>query len=93
MANKALYVACLFSPFSPHEFVVLKLELQADVLVSSVGAPSQALVNAGVSAMSNPNVGDITVNSGLPLASHVINTNCCQWQGGKGEAVSIFVVI
>jgi len=62
--------------------------LQADVLVSSVGASSQAMVNADVLAMANPNVGDITVNSGLPLTKHVIHTNCCQWQGGQGEVVS-----
>ena len=48
------------------------------------------MVNAGVPAMANPNVGDITVNSGLPLANHVIHTNCCQWQGGKGDVVGIF---
>ena len=48
------------------------------------------MVNAGVPAMANPNVGDITVNSGLPLTNHVIHTNCCQWQGGKGEVVGIF---
>ena len=83
----------LFTIFSSRIHFLFKLELQADVLVTSVGASCQAMANAGVPAMANPNVGDITVNSGLPLASHVINTNCCQWQGGKGEAVSIFVVI
>lgn len=62
-------------------------------MVTSVGASCQALVNAGVPAMATPNVGDITVSSGLSLAGHVINTNCCQWQGGKGEAVSICVMI
>lgn len=62
-------------------------------MVSSVGASYQAIVNAGVPAMTNPNVGDITVNSGLPLTNHVIHTNCCQWQGGKGEAVSIVVIL
>jgi len=76
--------------FVPNEF--FKLELQADVLVSSVGASSQAMVNVDVLAMANPNVGDIIVNSGLPLTNHVIHTNCCQWQGGQGEVVSTFAV-
>ncbi|XP_020630978.1 poly [ADP-ribose] polymerase 14-like [Orbicella faveolata] len=58
---------------------------KVDVLVSSVGASCQAIVNAGVPAMTNPNVGDITVNSGLPLTKQVIHTNCCQWQGGQGD--------
>lgn len=72
---------------------IFQLKLQADVLVSSVGASCQAIVNAGVPAMTNPNVGGITVNSGLPLTNHVIHTNCCQWQGGTGEAVSIVVIL
>lgn len=66
--------------------------MQVDVLVSSFGALSQAIVKAGVNEMTIPNVGDITVNPGLPLANHVIQTNCCQWQGGKGEVVSIFAI-
>ena len=48
------------------------------------------MVNAGVPAMANPNVGDITVNSGSPLTKHVIHTNCCKWQGGKGDVVGAF---
>jgi len=81
-----------FLPFILHELIFLNknLEFQADVLVSSVGASSQAMVNAGVPAMANPNVGDITVNSGLPLTKHVIHTNCCLWQGGQGDVVGIF---
>ncbi|KAL9963045.1 hypothetical protein ACROYT_G032208 [Oculina patagonica] len=58
---------------------------KADVLVCSHGASSQAIANAGAPAVPTPNVGDITASPGLPLASHVINTNCCQWKGGQGE--------
>ena len=61
-------------------------------MVSSVGASSQAMINVDVLSMANPNVGDITVNSGLPLTKHVIHTNCCQWQGGQGEVVSKFAM-
>ena len=50
------------------------------------------MVNVDVLAMANPDVGDITVNSGLPLTNHVIHTNCCQWQGGQGEVVSTFAM-
>ena len=81
------FFCCLFAP---NKF--FKLELQADVLVSSVGASGEAIVNVDVLAMANPNVGGITVNSGLPLTKHVIHTNCCQWQGGQGEVVSTFVM-
>lgn len=69
-------------------FPFLTLDFQADVLVSSVGASYQAIVNSGVPAMANPNIGDITVSPGLPLSNHVIHTNCCKWQGGQGEVVS-----
>ena len=67
-------------------------KLQADVLVSAVGATSQAIITAGVSQITTPNVGDITVSPGVPLANHVINTYCFQWNGGKGEAVSVFFI-
>ena len=63
-------------------------KLQADALVCSVGATSQAIIMAGVPQMTTPNAGDIAVSPGLPLANHVINTYCGQWNGGKGEAVS-----
>ena len=89
LANKAICVMWIL-PFILPELFFIKLELQADVLVSSVGASCQAMVNAGVPAMANPNVGDITVNSGLPLTKHVIHTNCCQWQRGKGDVVGAF---
>ena len=64
-------------------------KLKADALVCSVAATSQAIMMAGVSQMTTPNVGNITVSSGFPLAYHVINTYCHQWNGGKGEAVSV----
>ena len=74
--------------------IIKSLLLQADILVSSQGACSQAIVNAGGPAMQqnlvNPNTGDVTVNNGFALAcSHVIHTNCSKWHGGKGEAVSV----
>ena len=68
-------------------------KLQADALVCSVGATSQAVIMAGVSQMTTPKAGDITVSPGLPLANHVINTYCGHWNGGKGEAVSIFFLV
>ena len=68
-------------------------KLQADALVSSVGATSQAVIMAGVSQMTTPKAGDITVFPGSPLANHVINTCCGQWNGGKGEVVSLFVFV
>ena len=81
------FVLRVFDVFFPFEFF-LTFDFQADVLVSSVGASYQAIVNSGVRAMANPNVGDITVSPGLPLSNHVIHTNCCKWQGGQGEVVS-----
>ena len=57
-------------------------------MVSSVGAASEAIVNADVPVMVIPNVGDKTVHPGLPLASYVIHTKSCRWNNGKGEAVS-----
>ena len=62
-------------------------------MVCSVAATSQAIMMAGVSQMTTPNVGDITVSSGFPLANHVINTYCGPWNGGKGEAVSVFFLV
>ena len=62
-------------------------------MVSSVGAPSEAIVNAGVPVMATPNVGDVTVYPGLPLASYVIHTKSCQWNSGKGEAVSVSFIV
>ena len=61
--------------------------------MSSVGAPSEAIVNAGVPVMVIPNVGDKTVHPGLPLASYMIHTKPCQWNNGKGEAVSVSLVV
>ena len=55
-------------------------------MVSSDGAPSEAIGNAGVPVMATPNVGDITVCPSLPLVKHVIHT---QWKSGKGEMVSV----
>ena len=68
-------------------------KLQADVLVSAVGATAQAMIKAGVSQIITPNVGDITVSPGVPLANHVINTYPFQWNGGKGEEVSVFFIV
>ena len=56
------------------------------MLVSS--EPSEAIGNAHV-PVAAPNVEDVTVYPGLPLARYVIRTKCCQWNNGKGEAVSI----
>ena len=67
--------------------------LQADALVCSVGATSQAIIMAGVPQMTTPNAGDIAVSPGSPLAEHVINTYCGQWNGGKGEEVSVFFFV
>ena len=68
-------------------------KLQADALVCSVGATSQAIIKAGVPQMTTPNEGDIAVSPGVPLASHVINTHCGQWNSDKGEVVSIFFFV
>lgn len=57
--------------------------------MSSVGAPSEAIGNAGVPLMAPPNVGDVTVCPGFPLVGHVIHTNCCKWNNGNGKAVSV----
>ena len=65
-------------------------------MVSSVGATSEVIVNAGVPLMATRwrhNVGDITVHPGLPLASYVIHTKSCQWNNGKGEAVSASFIV
>lgn len=61
--------------------------------MSSVGAPSEAIGNAGVLAMATPNVGDVTVCPGFPLVGHVIHAHCCQWDRGKGEAVSAYFIV
>ena len=83
------FVLCVLDVlFMSSRIIFLKLDFQADVLVSSLGASYQAIVNTGVPAMASPNVGDITVSPGSPLCSHVIHTNCCKWQGGQGEVVS-----
>lgn len=70
--------------------------LQARILVSSQGACSQAIITAGGQAMrqnfaSHPGTGDITVTpgSGSLACNHVIHTNCCKWNGGNGETVSV----
>ena len=70
--------------------VFLGLKLQADILVSSQGACSQAIVNAGgPQCLVNPNTANITVTPGLYLAcNHVIHSNCSHWNGGKGDGVS-----
>ena len=73
--------------------VFLGLKLQAHILVSSRGACSQTIVNAGGPLMQqglvNPNTGNITVTPGFNLAcNHVIHSNCCKWNGGKGDGVS-----
>ena len=56
------------------------------MLVSS--APSEAIGDARAPVPA-PNVGDVTVYPGLPLARYVIHTKFCQWNNGKGEAVSV----
>ena len=71
------------------------IQLQANILVSSQGACSQAIVNAGGQAMREnlvtPNTGDITVTrgSGKLACDHVIHVNCSEWHGGTGEWVGI----
>ena len=82
----------MFFTFFHPELFFFKLDFQADVLVSSVGASYQAIINSGVPAMANPNVGDITVSPGSPLSNHVMHTNCCKWQGGQGEVVSTIAI-
>ena len=72
--------------------VLICFKLQADALVCSVGATSQAIIMAGVPRMTTPNAGEIAVFPGSPLANHVINTHCEIWNGGQGEAVSVFFV-
>ena len=72
---------------------VYLLQPQVNVLVSSQGACSEAVIRAGGQAMrdsvTTPKTGDITVTSGFALScSHVIHTNCCPWNAGTGEAVS-----
>ena len=74
--------------------IIKSMLLQAHILVSSQGACSQAIINAGGPAMQqnlvNPNTGDVTVTAGFALGcSHVIHTNCSKWDGGKGETVSV----
>lgn len=69
------------------------LESQVDILVSSHGACSKAVIRAGGQAMrdsiTTPNFGEITLTSGFVLpCSHVIHTNCCPWKAGTGETVS-----
>ena len=75
-------------------FIIKSVFLQAHILVSSQGACSEAIINAGGPAMQqnfvNPNTGDVTVTAGFALAcNHVIHTNCSKWDGGKGETVSV----
>lgn len=72
--------------------VCLHLKLQADILVSSQGACSQAIINAGGLQMKNelvtPNIGDVTVTAGHDLpCKHVIHTYCSMWLGGEGGEV------
>lgn len=59
--------------------------------MSSVGAPSEAIGNTGVPLVATPNIGDITDCPGFPLVGHVIHTQCCKWDSGKGEAVSAWI--
>ena len=78
---------------NPFELTMYSLGLQVDILVSSYGACSKAVIRAGGQAMrdsiTTPNFGEITVTSGFVLpCSHVIHTNCCPWNAGTGEAVS-----
>ena len=68
-------------------------KLQADALVCSVGATSEAITQAGVPLMATPNVGDIAVSPGVPSVNHVISTYCDQWNGGEGKAVSVFFFV
>ena len=72
--------------------------LQVDILVSSQDACSQAIITAGgeeMRRMLKPlhpflNTGDIMVTPGFKLAcDHVIHTKCSEWNGGKGETVSV----
>ena len=74
--------------------IIRLFKSQAEILVSSQGACSQAILKAGGAAMRDsvtaPNTGDITVSPGFALlCSHVIHTNCSPWNAGIGEAVSV----
>ncbi|XP_068707161.1 protein mono-ADP-ribosyltransferase PARP14-like [Montipora foliosa] len=65
---------------------------RVDILVSSRGACSKAILNAGGPAMRNsvttPNTGHITVTPGFALpCNHVFHTNCSAWNTGIGEEV------
>nr|XP_058949792.1 uncharacterized protein LOC131777498 [Pocillopora verrucosa] len=60
---------------------------KAEVLVSSLGACDQAIIDAGGPQAATPNVGDITVSGGFSSVSHVIHTQCCKWKNGGGEPV------
>ena len=73
--------------------IIRLLEPQVDILVSSQGACSQAILTAGGAAMrkrvTTPNIGQITVTPGFALpCSHVIHTNCSPWNDGISEVVS-----
>ena len=79
-------------PFKTNK-VCLHLKLQADILVSSQEACSQAIINAGGLQMKKelvtPNVGDVTVTAGHDLpCKHVIHTYCSMWLGGEGGEVN-----
>ena len=68
--------------------------LQVHILVSSQGACSQAIINAGGEKMRqtlvNPKTGELIVTSGFKLAcKEVIHISCSKWNGGKGETVSV----
>ena len=76
-------------------YLILKsVLLQAHILVSSQGACSQAIMNAGGPEMKqksvNPNTGEFLVTFGFKLpCKRVIHTSCSKWNGGKGETVSV----
>ena len=80
--------------------IIKSLLLQADILVSSAGACSQAILAAGGPPMPSQNVlnlfmpwlyaGEIIVTPGLALdCNHVIHTFCSRWRQGTGETVSV----
>ena len=72
--------------------------LQVDILVSSQGACSQAIITAGGEEMKQMlegvfprlNAGDIIGTPGFNLAcDHVFHSKLSEWNGGKGETVSV----
>ena len=68
-------------------------DLQVDIIVSSQGACSKAIIRSGGLEMRDSvkslHTGDVIVTPGFGLpCSHVIHTKCSEWDSGTGETVS-----